>query len=193
LLLLLLQMAVESVAEFSLWPSFAAADSVEADTAAAAAAAGLLGGGSFAAVRNDVSPFSRMSDQSPQLGLDVAGSMSTDQLFHSAEAANTAELFALLQQQQQQQQQQPPSSTDEQCIDAEISRLLQMKQALHRQRQQPLGQGQSMAAPILEDEPFVVQQSQLSQTMQPAGSGSSCGGMIPAVSLALDQSLPMDW
>lgn len=186
-------MAVESMAEFSLWPSFTAADSIEADTAVAAAAAGLLGGGSFAPVlTNDVSPFTRMSDQSPQLGLDVAGSMATDQLFHSAEAANTAELFALL---QQQQQQQPPSSTDEQCIDAEISRLLQMKQALHRQRQQPLasGQGQGAAAPILEDEPFVLQQSQLAQTMQSAGSGSSCGGIIPPVSLSLDQSLTMDW
>uniref|UniRef100_A0A383WNJ9 Uncharacterized protein n=1 Tax=Tetradesmus obliquus TaxID=3088 RepID=A0A383WNJ9_TETOB len=183
-------MTVESVAEFSLWPSFAAVDSFEADTGAAAAAAVGLLGGSFAPMRtNDVSPFSSMSDQAPQFGLDAAGSMGNDQLFHSAEAANTAELFALL---QQQQQQQPQSSSDEQCIDAEISRLLQMKQALHRQRQQPPGQGQATAAPILEDEPFVVQQSHLSQTMQSTPSGSSCGGIIPAVSLSLDQSLPMD-
>jgi hypothetical protein len=185
-------MAVESVAEFSLFPSFAAADSFEGDTAAAAAAASLLGGGSFTSMRNDASPFSGMSDQSQQLGFDLAGATGNDQLFHSAEAANTAELFALLQQQQQQQQQ-PPSSTDEQCIDAEISRLLQKKQALHRQRQQPIvqGQGQHTAAPILEDEPFVVQLSQSSLTMQ--SMGSSSGGLIPSVSLSLDNSLQMDW
>jgi hypothetical protein len=186
-------MAVESMAEFSLFPSFAAADSFETDAAAAAAAASLLGGGSFTTLRsNDVSPFSGMSDQSPQLGLDLAGTTGNDQLFHSAEAAQHSR--ALLQQQQQQQQQ-PPTSTDEQCIDAEISRLLQMKQALHRQRQQPLvhGQGQHTAAPILGDEPFMVQQSQSSLTMQPLGSGSSSGGLIPPVSLSLDQSLQMDW
>jgi hypothetical protein len=131
-----------------------------------------------------------MSDQSPQLGFDYAGTAGND-LFHSTEAANTAELFALL---QQQQQQQPPNSTDEQCIDAEISRLLQMKQALHRQRQQPHVQGsaQHTAAPILEDEPF-VQQSQASLTMQPMGSVSSSASVMPPVSLSLDQSLQMDW
>ncbi|KAF6252328.1 hypothetical protein COO60DRAFT_1644141 [Scenedesmus sp. NREL 46B-D3] len=186
-------MTVESVADFSLWPS-----SIEADTAAAAAAVGLLDGSSFAAqcpndvspfssVSGHVSPFSRVSNQSPPLGLDLAGPVGNDQLFHSADAASTAELLALLQQQQQ-----PASSTDEQCIDAEITRLLQMKQALHRQRQQAVvqGQGQHAAAPVLEDEVFMVQ-SHASLALQSAGSESSGRGLTPPVSLSLDQLLPM--
>lgn len=159
--------------EFSLWPAFVQTSVCEAD--AIGRASNSFSG--FLSRASDVSPFSS-ADHFP--GLPVDRPDVSDSLLSSVEAANTAELLALLQQQ---------PSTDEHAIDAQIECLLQMKQALHRQKQQ----SQHQAMRIMEDQLLMVDCSAAScLTGQSSSPSGSIPGLVPSMSMGLEPSLPLD-